>query len=183
MERQWLIRTKNNHILGPVSKEKIIELINNGSLKGEDEICSGNGYWIFVREQALIERFLTTTELQCFNPMSEAKDVLTLNMAPQSIMHEKTDKTQDIVIDPPGFLSRDKKKIKKDDEIDLSVLKQPWLTEKKLSFLMYVGFIILVIVVYYRHVIIKSLREISSISLIPEVHAQEQLKKKTYLIP
>ncbi len=74
--KNWLIRTKNNHILGPVTKEKVISLIEKGSLRPDDEICSGNGYWIFVREQDLIDKYITGDEVQSFNPVYEAKDVL-----------------------------------------------------------------------------------------------------------
>lgn len=77
MDKNWLIRTKSNHILGPVSKEKVLELYNNGSIKGDDEVCSGNGYWFFIREKDLVDRFLMGSEIQSFNPISEAKDVLT----------------------------------------------------------------------------------------------------------
>lgn len=77
MEKNWLIRTKNNHILGPVSKEKVKELISNGSIKGDDEICSGNGYWLFVKEKELIEKYIFGESSQPFNPVSEAESVLT----------------------------------------------------------------------------------------------------------
>jgi hypothetical protein len=74
MDKNWLIRTKNNHILGPISKEKVLELYHNGSVKAEDEICSGNGYWFFVREKELVEKYLLGDALQSFNPVSEADD-------------------------------------------------------------------------------------------------------------
>jgi hypothetical protein len=77
MEKNWLIRTKSNHILGPVSKEKVLELYQNGSIKADDEVCSGNGFWFFIREEDKIARFLLGNEVQGFNPISEAKDVLT----------------------------------------------------------------------------------------------------------
>lgn len=77
MDKNWLIRTKSNHILGPVSKEKVLELYNNGSIKPDDEVCSGNGYWFFIREDDMVSRFLTGNEVQTFNPISEAKDVIT----------------------------------------------------------------------------------------------------------
>jgi hypothetical protein len=77
MGKNWLIRTKSNHILGPVSKEKVVELFQNGSIKQDDEICSGNGYWFFIRESDLVDRYLLGDEIQTFNPISEAKDVLT----------------------------------------------------------------------------------------------------------
>ncbi len=75
MEKNWLIRTKSNHILGPISKEKVLELYNNGSIKQDDEICSGNGYWFYVREDDLVAKYLLGKETQSFNPISEAKDV------------------------------------------------------------------------------------------------------------
>lgn len=75
--KNWLIRTKSNHILGPVSKEKVIELYHNGSVRPEDEICSGNGFWFFLREKDQVELYLLGNKKQSFNPMSEGIDVLT----------------------------------------------------------------------------------------------------------
>lgn len=75
MDRNWLIRTKNLHILGPVSKAKIKELLSNGSIKGDDEICSGNGYWFSIKEELLVQRYVHSDELQEFNPVSEAKSI------------------------------------------------------------------------------------------------------------
>jgi hypothetical protein len=75
--KNWLIRTKSNHILGPVSKEKVIELYHNGSVRPEDEICSGNGFWFFLREKDQVEHYLLGNKKQSFNPMSEGIDVLT----------------------------------------------------------------------------------------------------------
>lgn len=93
MDKNWLIRTKSNHILGPVSKDKVLELYNNGSIKPDDEVCSGNGYWFFIREEELVERFLTGDEVQSFNPISEAKDVLTAKSAESYDTHEPDDIT------------------------------------------------------------------------------------------
>jgi len=81
MHKKWLIRTRSNHILGPVSKEKVMELYKNGSIKPDDEICSGNGYWFFIREVELVEKYLIGSATQSFNPISEAKDVITSNSA------------------------------------------------------------------------------------------------------
>ncbi len=76
-EKNWLIRTKNKQILGPATKQKIIELIQRGSLTGEDEITSGNGYWFWIKEEELLEKYVFGDEVQVFNPISEAEDVLT----------------------------------------------------------------------------------------------------------
>lgn len=72
MKRDWLIRTKNNHILGPVSKHKIRELIENGSIKGDDELCQANGHWFQIRENDYIDRFVYGEERMPPNPISEA---------------------------------------------------------------------------------------------------------------
>lgn len=79
MEKNWLIRTEDNHILGPVSKAKVKELVENGSIKGGDELCSGNGFWFYVRESDMVEKYLKSDEEQPFNPVSEAQTVLAEN--------------------------------------------------------------------------------------------------------
>jgi hypothetical protein len=97
-DRKWLIRTKSNHILGPVSKEKVLELYSSGSIKPDDEVCSGNGYWFFIREQELVERYLFNDEIQSFNPVSEAKDLLTV---PKQRPVEESPAEVNEVQDPP----------------------------------------------------------------------------------
>lgn len=76
MERNWLIRTSQNQILGPVSKEKIVEFITKGALGLTDEISSGNGYWFYIKEKDLLERYVFGDVPQSYNPISEAKTVL-----------------------------------------------------------------------------------------------------------
>lgn len=76
MKKEWLIRTKNNHILGPVSIKKVKELYDNGSIKAEDEVSCGNGYWFYVREKDLVDKYLNNEIRQGFNPVSEADTVL-----------------------------------------------------------------------------------------------------------
>lgn len=63
MNKNWLIRTKSNYIFGPVSKEKIIELYKNGSIHRDDEICCGNSFWFYVREENFINKFLFENNL------------------------------------------------------------------------------------------------------------------------
>jgi len=72
MEKNWLIRTQNKKILGPVSKSKIIELVQKKSLTENDEICPGNGHWFFIREKELADQFLWGDLPSSFNPVSEA---------------------------------------------------------------------------------------------------------------
>ena len=68
MDKNWLIRMQDHQILGPVTKEKILELIENGTLKENDEISSGNGYWFWIKEHELLEKYLRQEETQSFNP-------------------------------------------------------------------------------------------------------------------
>jgi hypothetical protein len=77
MEKDWLIRTHHNQILGPVSKEKIKYLINENTLTGEDEITCGNGFWFKIKEKELVEKYIFGDFVQSFDPIGEAEDVLT----------------------------------------------------------------------------------------------------------
>jgi hypothetical protein len=81
MEKNWLIRSKKNlytQIVGPVSREKILELKEAQVLSPEVELCSGNGYWFWIKESDLFERYVINEEPQEFNPISEAKIVLSV---------------------------------------------------------------------------------------------------------
>jgi hypothetical protein len=79
MNKTWLIRTKNNHILGPVSREKIKTLLENKTLNLEDELCSGNGYWFSVKEDDLVQKYIHDQQVQSYNPISEAPTILCEN--------------------------------------------------------------------------------------------------------
>lgn len=77
MEKNWLIRTHSNQILGPISREKVIELVSKNALSETDELCSGNGYWFYLREKDLFKKYITEKEIQSFNPVTETIDILT----------------------------------------------------------------------------------------------------------
>lgn len=100
-EKNWLIRTKNNQILGPSTKEKIIELIEKGSLTGEDEITSGNGYWFWIKEEDLLDKYIYGEELQTFNPISEAESVLTTDRVAMPIMEALNIKSSEQTLATP----------------------------------------------------------------------------------
>lgn len=76
MDKNWLIRTKDLKIKGPVSREKLLELLETESLDPKDELCSGNGYWFFVKEEELLERYVRKGEKQSFNPVSDLPDCI-----------------------------------------------------------------------------------------------------------
>lgn len=216
MDKNWLIRTKSNHILGPISKEKVVELYKNGSIKADDEVCSGNGYWFFIREEEMVERFLTGSETQTFNPISEAKDVLTqgihshMTEAPASditmvgginlsmLKQPATASGPSVppVPDVPAPTHKSpatKETVSPETKKKNNVVARPRSPKvqkplKKQNFIKYIGvfgFIVLVLLVYFRKSIIESLfqGEITrSFSIIAPAHAQEDIpgKKKSF---
>lgn len=54
----WLIRTSKNWIVGPYSKTHLCQMILEGKLAPQDEICPGNGYWVFLHERGEIKQLL-----------------------------------------------------------------------------------------------------------------------------
>ncbi len=77
-EKNWLIRTKKRQILGPVTKQKVIEFVQKGALSDDDEVTSGNGYWFSISEKNLLDKYVHGDLPQSFNPISEAPNVLTI---------------------------------------------------------------------------------------------------------
>lgn len=83
MERNWLIRTSQNQLLGPVAKQKLLEFIEKGALGLTDEITSGNGYWFSLREKELVDKYIYGDIPQGYNPISESKSVLARRESPE----------------------------------------------------------------------------------------------------
>lgn len=113
MERNWLIRTSQQQILGPVAKQKLLEFIQKGALGMLDEVSSGNGYWFSLKEKELVEKYLYGDLPQGYNPISESRSVLakkdnpdkttSINSAPAnnvvSAVNANTNITQVIKVD------------------------------------------------------------------------------------
>jgi len=55
---QWLIRTADNRLAGPYSREQVCGLIRDGRLTHQDEVCSANGYWIYLHEREEVRKLL-----------------------------------------------------------------------------------------------------------------------------
>jgi hypothetical protein len=118
-EKNWLIRTTKHQILGPISKDKLVEFLNKNALSQNDEVSSGNGYWFLIRERDLVEKYIFGDIVQDFNPISEAPNVLTA--------HLQTEKTGTLNKVPgldqsssaPVAKAHDSDEIKLPDESDL----------------------------------------------------------------
>ena len=122
MKRNWLIRTKNNKILGPLPKEKVVELYNAGDLKELDEVCSGNGYWFWIKEKELVEKYLVGEAEQSFNPVSEAQTVLCHSKGGSVLGVSKESNTENTqVLQVPIDLKKKSEKLEKDDDEEVVV--------------------------------------------------------------
>lgn len=95
-EKNWLIRTKNKKIFGPVSKNKVQEFIEKGSLTEEDELSSGNGYWFWIKEKDYLEKFLYQGLSQGFNPIAEADTVIATSTK-KEVAHKVVPEVEEVV--------------------------------------------------------------------------------------
>jgi len=59
--QKWLIRTFDHIIVGPISKEHLKNLIQKGELAPEDEICPGNGFWVYLNDADEIKNIFDVT--------------------------------------------------------------------------------------------------------------------------
>lgn len=105
MERNWLIRTSQNQILGPVAKAKVLEFLQKSALGLNDEVCSGNGYWFSLNEKDLVDKYLYGDIPQGYNPISESKSVLSRRENPDkttSLNTAPANKTQEMKLTTQG---------------------------------------------------------------------------------
>lgn len=164
---KWLVRTQTNHILGPIHKDKLLELLEGGTLEADDEICSGNGYWFFVREKELLQRFVYEGEPQGFNPICNApKSRELLRVEPET----------------PLNLSKPQSPTANQEPMTSGNIS---ITRGILNLLLFILAVGVLVALYYRKRILKQLIENNtqsfSIEIFPHVYAQElSPKKKTF---
>jgi hypothetical protein len=83
---QWLIRTAENVIAGPYEREQVCQLIRDGELNYQDEVCQSNGYWIYLHERDEVLRQLGVEVPKPAAPQGE-------EVTETGLMGEKTDPT------------------------------------------------------------------------------------------
>lgn len=54
----WLIRTADNWIAGPYTKDQVRTMVLEAKLTLEDEVCPSNGYWFYLSEPEHVRQFL-----------------------------------------------------------------------------------------------------------------------------
>ena len=57
MKKNWLIRTKEHEIIGPVTRDKVLSLLQEKKLLDEDELCQGNSFWFYVKEKNFLKEY------------------------------------------------------------------------------------------------------------------------------
>ncbi len=131
--RNWLIRTKNNKILGPLSKEKVVDLYNAGDLKDLDEVCSGNGYWFWIKEEDLVKKYLLDDNHQSFNPVSEAKTVLCNKSESGSVLGQSVESSTDDTKVIKNPFDKKKSKLKENQDDDFEYPDEDFIEQVKTS--------------------------------------------------
>ena len=80
MKKNWLIRTKEHEIIGPLSEDKVRDLILNNKLVDEDELCFGSSFWFFVKEKDFLkEHFDIGSDTQIIKELNDDEMVLESN--------------------------------------------------------------------------------------------------------
>jgi hypothetical protein len=59
----WLIRKSDFRFLRPVAEHDLIQMIESGQLKSQDEICQANGYWFSLQDVAEVRAHLGDVKL------------------------------------------------------------------------------------------------------------------------
>ena len=71
MDKNWLIRTQTNKIFGPISKGRVVELIEQNALGPQDEVAKGNGHWFWIKEKELVKKYLYGDETHPEEPLNQ----------------------------------------------------------------------------------------------------------------
>ena len=59
----WMIRKKSNHIIGPLARDQVLEMVSRGHLEADDELCPENGYWFSLYEVDEVKKHLGLQEV------------------------------------------------------------------------------------------------------------------------
>lgn len=55
---QWLVRTSENKLTGPHTREQLVQQMLDGKLGLQDEVCQANSYWFFLHEASEVQTHL-----------------------------------------------------------------------------------------------------------------------------
>ena len=55
--RKWLIRVANYRIFGPLTDQEMVQRIQQGKFKKEDEVCPANGDWFYLNQSEELKKY------------------------------------------------------------------------------------------------------------------------------
>jgi len=94
---QWLVRTAENFVAGPYTRDQIRQLMRESQLGLQDEVCQANGYWIYLHEKEEVVRHLGADTIQW---LGESGEEITLTQTESSIEEiELTEKKAAVGLD------------------------------------------------------------------------------------
>jgi hypothetical protein len=96
---QWLIRTAQNWIAGPYTKEQVCKMIMDRQLGHEDEVCSANGYWIYLNEPSEVREQLG---IDLPSKVSDRDDITQTSIVEEKEQEEEEDATDPEIFSPPA---------------------------------------------------------------------------------
>jgi hypothetical protein len=88
MSNRWMIRTKEFSLKGPVSSDVIVSMMGSGKLGEEDEVCQGSGYWFYLSEEILVDKYLKGGLKQPFNPVNAVPSPVFTEQSSSSILED-----------------------------------------------------------------------------------------------
>lgn len=56
-KKDWLIRETNNNIIGPYTRDEVLQKIRSNKIRGKTEICLANNYWFCIDEKSELAKF------------------------------------------------------------------------------------------------------------------------------
>ena len=95
--KKWLIRMADGRIFGPLEREQVIQSYRDKLLSEKDEICCGMGYWFYVSEKEIMEKYL-------FNESNDFGAVSLDNHSDKVFDDVDTDIT--LISDVSGFVTK-----------------------------------------------------------------------------
>lgn len=86
---QWLVRTAENVIAGPYTRDQIKQLIREARLRSQDEVCQANDFWMELGEHERVSKVFGTEVLRWMAEADE-EDTQTETETATQKLKEKT---------------------------------------------------------------------------------------------
>lgn len=161
-ETLWLVRTQQKQLLGPIDLAALLDLIAEGVLADEDEVCSGNGYWFKLSEKELVQKYIYKKHSQGFDPVSDVESVLGTyagkKLETRKAQPEKT----------PTPVLTERRPVPRRSGLDV------------LYYFAIVFFLFSLVFFLYRKEVLNKLFEQASLVIIPNATAQDALPLQSY---